>query len=129
LFREPYCKNILVTALGDTHNQLEIVENSSRFLPAARKEILYDYALRSMSSSGIIYPYWENIARAKEDICAALYLVQMITFIVVVVLTLCYAWYRFKNRQWNVKMLWENGKGFAEKIIAEQKAKNKEDDF
>jgi len=35
-----FAKNILVTALGDTHNQLEIVENSSRFLPAARKEIL-----------------------------------------------------------------------------------------
>lgn len=117
-----FAKDILVTALNDTENQLEIVENSSRFSPAARKEILYDYALRSMSSRGMIYPYWENIARAKEDICAAWYLVQMITFAIAAVLTLWYGWYRFKNREWNVKVLWENGRDFVDRKRAEKKS-------
>ena len=102
-----FAKNILITALNDTENTLEIIENSSRFSPSARKEILYDYALRSMSSRGMIYPYWENIARAKEDICAALYLIQMITFVIIAVLSLWYVWYRYKKREWNLKMLWE----------------------
>lgn len=102
-----FAKGILTTALNDTENQIEVVENSSRFSPSARKEILYDYALRSMSSNGIIYPYWENLARAKEDICAVLYLVQVLTFVVTAVLTLWYIWYRYKKREWNLKMLWE----------------------
>lgn len=102
-----FAKDILVKALNDTEGKIEVIENSNRFAPSQRKEVLYDYALRSMSSNGIIYPYWENIARAKEDICAALYLVQMLTFLVTITLTIWYGWYRFKNRQWNLKMLWE----------------------
>ena len=118
---EGFAKNILKTALNDTENTLEIVENSARFLPSARKEILYDFALRSMSRNGIIYPYWENLARAKEDISAAFYFVQMITFLVFVILTLVYTWYRFKNRSWNLKMLWEKGTEFAERKKQEKK--------
>ena len=116
-----FAKNILVTALNDTENKLEIVENSSRFSPSARKEILYDYALRSMSSKGMIYPYWENIARAKEDICAAWYLVQIVTFAVTAALGIWYIWYRFKNRQWNLKMLWENGRNLIERKLEKKR--------
>lgn len=118
-----FAKNILKTALGDMENTIEIVENSSRFSPSARKEILYDYALRSMSSNGIIYPYWENLARAKEDISAAFYLVQAITFVGFMMLTLSYTWYRFKNRSWNTKMLWEKGTDLLERKRQEKKRK------
>lgn len=104
---EGFAKDILVTALNDTEGHLEVVENSSRFLPDARKEILLDYALRSMSSKGIIYPYWENLARAKEDIAAVFYAIQIVTFLLVVILTLCYIWYRFKNRTWNLRLICE----------------------
>ena len=104
---EGFAKDILVTALNDTEGHLEVVENSSRFLPDARKEILLDYALRSMSSKGIIYPYWENLARAKEDIAAVIYAIQIITFLLIVILTLCYIWYRFKNRTWNLRLICE----------------------
>lgn len=111
-----FAKDILVTALNDTEGKLEIVENSSRFSASSRKEILYDFAIRSMSSNGIIYPYWENIARAKEDISAALYLIQMITFVIVVVLAVWYIWNRYKNRTWNMKTLWEKVCAWTEKI-------------
>ena len=109
-----FAKNILVTALNDTEGRLEVIENSSRFDPEARKEILLDYGVRSMSSKGIIYPYWENLARAKEDIAAALYGVQMLTFLTVVVLALCYVWYRFKNRTWSIKSLGEKAGSLME---------------
>lgn len=110
-----FAREILTTALNDMDGRLEVVENSSRFLPEARKEILLDYAVRSMSSNGILYPYWENVARAIEDIVAVFYAVQMLTFVVVVVLTIWYLWYRFKNRTWKLKMLWEKLQDFLEK--------------
>lgn len=110
-----FAKDILMKALNDTEGRLEVVENSARFLPEARKEILWDYAVRSMSSKGILYPYWENVARAMENIAAALYAVQMVTFVLAVALTLWYIWYRFKNRTWNLRMLWERVQEFHEK--------------
>ena len=110
-----FAKDILIKALNDTEGRLEVVENSARFLPEARKEILWDYAVRSMSSKGILYPYWENVARAMEDIAAVLYAVQMVTFVLAVALTLWYIWYRFKNRTWNLRMLWERVQEFHEK--------------
>lgn len=121
-----FAKDILKTALNDTEGRLDVVENSARYLPQARKEILMDYAVRSMSSKGIIYPYWENVARAMEDIVAAFYAIQMVTFVVAVVLTLWYIWYRFKNRTWNLKMLWEKFQDFLEKKRVPQKPENRE---
>lgn len=110
-----FAREILTTALNDGEGRLEVVENSARFLPESRKEILLDYAVRSMSSKGIIYPYWENEARAVEDIVAAFYALQMVTFAVDAVLAIWYLWYRFKNRTWKLKMLWEKFQDFTEK--------------
>ena len=121
-----FAKDILTTALNDMEGRLDVVENSARYLPQARKEILMDYAIRSMSSKGIIYPYWENVARAMEDIAAAFYAVQMVTFVVAVALTLWYIWYRFKNRTWNIKMLWEKVQDFLEKRRVPQNSENRE---
>lgn len=123
-----FAKETLATALNDTEGTLEVVENSSRFSANARKEILLDYATRSMSSNGIIYPYWENVARATEDITAALYLVQMITFVIFVVLTLWYIWHRYKNRTWGFKTLGGKCENLMEKIRKKkQQIKEKKD--
>lgn len=104
---DDFAKNILQTVLGDTDGQMEIIENSSRFSPEARKEVLFDLPLRSMSSKGILYPYWENIARAVEDIAAVFYAIEALTFLLAAALTLWYLWYRFQNRTWNLRILWE----------------------
>lgn len=121
-----FAKNILITALNDSEGKIEIVENSVRFSPTRRKEVLYDHALRSMSRNGIIYPYWENIARAVEDICALLYLIQMITSIIFIILTVLYIWYRYKNREWNIRILWENIENLVQRMIAKFKESRKQ---
>lgn len=127
---EGFAKDILIKALNDTEGRLDVIENSARFLPEARKEILWDYAVRSMSSKGILYPYWENIARAVEDIAAGLYAVQMVVFVLAAVLTLWYIWYRFKNRTWNLRILWDKVCDFLEnrrkrRVPREKKVKKK----
>lgn len=104
---EGFAKNILVTALNDTENKLEVIENSNRFSVSARKEIVFDFAVRSMSRNGILYPYWENQARAHEDICGILFIIQAVSFCIVFVLLLWYIWHRYKTRTWRIRDLWE----------------------
>lgn len=51
-----------------------MVENSGRFSLARLCEVIGDFGERSMRSSAVVYPYWENALRFAED-CAALLLV------------------------------------------------------
>lgn len=51
----------------------EIVENSGRFTFSRLLQIIGQYGKRSMQTHGVLYPYWENAARAVED-WSALYL-------------------------------------------------------
>lgn len=106
---EGFAKDAVTTALNDTEQKIDVVENSSRFSFDAKKEIVLDFGVRSMSRNSILYPYWENIARAAEDICGLLFVFQMISFTVAMVLLLLYVRILYKNRTWSIK-------GFAEKI-------------
>ena len=45
----------------------EIVENSSRYSVMSLLNVLRNFGRRSMHTSGVIYPYWENAARLIED--------------------------------------------------------------
>ena len=51
-----------------------MVENSGRFSLARLCEVIGAFGERSMRSSAVVYPYWENALRFAED-CAALLLV------------------------------------------------------
>ena len=45
----------------------EVVENSARYRLSNIAGIILEFGKRSMSTSGILYPYWENAARYTED--------------------------------------------------------------
>ena len=60
----------------------EIVENSARYGLGRILDIILDFGRRSMNTSGILYPYWENAARYTEDMMAL-----MLVFAAVSVLT------------------------------------------
>ena len=102
---EGFAKDTVVAALNDTEQRIEVVENSARFSFGAKKEIVMDFGIRSMSRNSILYPYWENIARAVEDICGLLFAVQSISFVIAVVLFLWYVRILYKNRTWRTKDL------------------------
>lgn len=104
---EGFAKDIVVKALNDSEQLIEVVENSARFSFSAKKEIVLDFGIRSMSKNSIIYPYWENIARATEDVCGALFVIQTFSFGVAAVLFLWYIWRLYKNRTWSIKTIWE----------------------
>lgn len=66
----------------------ELVKNSSRFSFGSEWDILSSFGTRSMHTSSVAYPYWENAARYLEDWCA-LYLLLAMLFALVPVLSLC----------------------------------------
>lgn len=85
-----FAKGIVENALNDTNQQIEVVENSARFTFDKKKEVVMDFGVRSMSRNSIIYPYWENIARATEDVCGILFVLQMISLGIIVILSIWY---------------------------------------
>ena len=95
-----FAKDTVVAALNDSMQQIEVVENSARFSFDAKKETVLDFGVRSMSRNSILYPYWENIARACEDLCGLLFVIQSAAFIVAAVLLILYIRIRYKNRTW-----------------------------
>ena len=55
-----------------------IVENSGRFSFGRVLSLIGDFGTRSMQNQGVIFPYWENAARAVEDWCAMLLLLGLL---------------------------------------------------
>ena len=102
---EGFAKETVIAALNDTQQKIEVVENSSRFSFNSKKEIVMDFGVRSMSRNSIIYPYWENMARAAEDMCGLLFVFQIIPFVTTAVLFLLYIRILYKNRTWTARGL------------------------
>jgi len=65
--------------------------------------------VRSMSRNSILYPYWENVARATEDLCGLLFVFQSVSFVTAAVLMIQYGRILYKSRTWSIK-------GIADKI-------------
>ena len=91
------------TAIGAENENVILIENSTRFDLLPLFGIIRDFGIRSMSFKDVVYPYWENIARGREDILALLLLIKCFLFIlpsIFVISTIIYLW---KNRTWHVK--------------------------
>ncbi len=63
-----------------------VIENSTRFDAIPLYKLIPDYLERIMSKSGIVYPYWENMARGYENILVACLLVETVCLICGVIL-------------------------------------------
>lgn len=71
----------LKEALGMSEDSYEMVENSSRFSVSNRMKLVKDFGKRSMKTNSITYPYWENRARAYEDVATLLLLLEMVLLV------------------------------------------------
>lgn len=86
---------------------IEIVENTARFKPVKLLKLVKNFGIRSMRENQVRYPYWENMARVKEDYAAALLLPALIAFLPPVWFTLRWIRYKWKNRKWRMKLLFD----------------------
>lgn len=85
--------------LGSDEKATEVVENSSRYSLLSRLKLIGQFGVRSMNGKGIIYPYWENMARGYEDILTVLTLFMLITlsYPTVLLLIAFILWWRHKG--------------------------------
>ncbi len=88
-----------------TFDNVEILENTNRFelMPMLTK--MKQWRLRSMRTSLIGYPYWENIARATEDTQILLLISRILVLICPAVTLLGLLIYWWKHRKWTMKRL------------------------
>jgi len=88
--------NLIRNTLGQSSETLQIVENSNRFDNSKIHDIMLNFGVRSMSSSGVIYPYYENVARAWEDAFALILFIEYVlaAFVIVVLLVQLFILYR-----------------------------------
>lgn len=95
--------NYLLTLINGESNTVflkdsyEVVDNTKRFNIPNLISVVSDFGIRSMKSRGIVYPYWENVARGYEDIFALLLILQVLLWSVLIIMLIAYLTYLFKR--------------------------------
>jgi hypothetical protein len=113
--------------IGIEETDIELVENTRRYSLSSLGNVLLEFGTRSMNQKGIIYPYWENVARGYEDILAMLLFWKGIFLFIASVIIMAYIGYRFKHRMWNIKIIIENAVLLKEKIVDDYTNSNLKD--
>lgn len=67
-----YATGIFGKALGLDENRYEVVQNTDRFSWQNLVQNAKNFGIRGMNKKGLVYPYWENVARGTEDILTPL---------------------------------------------------------
>lgn len=109
--------------IGIEETNIELVENTNRYSIPSLITVLLGFGTRSMNQKGIIYPYWENVARGYEDVLAMILLWKGIFLFIPLVIGIIYLGYRFKHRTWNVRSIIESMITLKEKMIQKYKTK------
>ena len=89
--------------LGNNEQNVEVIENTSRFSFLSRIKFIGEFGTRSMNSKAIIYPYWENVARGYEEIFATLTFAQLLFLLYPIVLVLIVLVNWWKNKPWTIR--------------------------
>lgn len=125
----------LKKALTVDESSYEIVENSARFDLMHRLLLLKNFGVRSMNAKGIIYPYWENRARAYEDVSALLFVIELILLcypVIYLIQKLHWLW-KQKDRakkagKERMEVFWDKFSRLFRRTVKTYKAANKKAD-
>lgn len=78
--------------------RFEIIENTGRFNFVNLLKRVPKFGTRGMNSKGVIYPYWENIARGVEDYLTPVAVAGCLFFLYPAVLIICILIRMWKKR-------------------------------
>ncbi|MCH5275209.1 MAG: ABC transporter permease [Lachnospiraceae bacterium] len=124
-----YAKSYVMENIGVTGNEVEIVENTTRYSLLSRFKLLMQFGTRSMNSKAIIYPYWENMARGYEDILTLLLVLTLLFLLYPTILIIIFVVRAWKHKTWTAGSAWhkitDKADRLREKIWA-ARAKRKE---
>lgn len=92
---DDFATNLMGETIGDKAKDIIVVDNTHRFNMSQCLSKITQTGIRSMSTKGIIFPYFENEARAWEDILARWYgFLVVLTFIWLTTLFMIYIDFR-----------------------------------
>ena len=101
---EGFAAGIMKEATGGSAS-VSIVDNTARFENGALFDIFMGFTSRGMQMTGISYPFWENRARAWENILSLVFMGYCLCLFIAAVIgvILIISWYR--HRKWNTASL------------------------
>lgn len=80
-----YAYNIVKKGIDLSEDNRDIVKTDDRYSVTSLIKLLKNYGKRSMKTNGVVYPYWENVARGREDICVYALLAEIIIAVICIV--------------------------------------------
>ncbi len=120
-----YAYDYIKQSIGVPEEELEIVENSSRFTFFNRIKHIGKLPNRAMNGKAIIYPYWENVARVTEDRLAGLTIWQLFFTtipVIVISVSLIILW---KHNKWTLKSVCVRMKDWMSLKLSKRKQQKK----
>ena len=114
-----FALQLVKKSLKTDERRYEIIENSGRYKWFNLLKMVPKFGTRGMNSRGVIYPYWENMARGMEDYLVPVAVVAVLLFAypsVLLVILLIRMWKKRTIRGGDVKNFFEDKyEGYMEK--------------
>lgn len=112
-----YAMKTVNAVMGEELNNLYYVENTYRYSAESLFRVVKDFGVRSMSTKGIIFPYYENLSRANEDFLAVCLVFQIISgsIVMLTIFTLLIMYRRsdeYKKKREKRRKVWRDLKEF-----------------
>lgn len=103
-----YAVDYVKKSIGVSEEEMELVENSTRYDFLTQFKHIKKLPTRSMNGKAIIYPYWENVARATDDKLAYLLMIRLLFGAILAMIIIVEFWRYWKNKKWTFKKLLYN---------------------
>lgn len=100
-----YAYKIVKKGINLSADNRDIVKTDDRYSVTSLVKLLKNYGKRSMKTNGVIYPYWENVARGREDICVYALLTEIIIAVICIVYVVIKLIKLLKRNSENIKKL------------------------
>lgn len=121
-----FALDLITSKIGVDKADIEVIENSARYGFFALCDTIKVLTVRSMRTSRIIYPYWENIAGVIEDYLAFMLLIRIICAVIlgaaVFIITVRFVITHPVKRE-KLSDIMDSIKGFISRLTAKLKSK------
>ena len=94
---------VVKESAGLDDKYIRVVDNTNRFNGFALLEVIKEFGIRSMWTQPIFYPYWENVARAWEDVLGVLFLIRVICKVIFWLIVAVLVVIAYRNKTWTVR--------------------------
>ncbi len=103
-----YAYKIVKKGINLSADNRDIVKTDDRYSVTSLVKLLKNYGKRSMKTNGVIYPYWENVARGREDMCVYALLAEIIIAVICIVYVVIKLVKLLRRNSENIKKLFIN---------------------